>query len=71
MQALTNLKTAKSQQKGLQTLKAQAGVVTRTQKDVTILQREVMQIERDLAVTGSTQTIDDLQAEMDRVSAEM
>lgn len=65
------LKTTKSIQKELQSLKSQAGVVTRTQHEVKSLQREIQQHERDLAATGSTQTADEVQAEIDQCGAHM
>ncbi|KAH7340554.1 hypothetical protein B0J17DRAFT_704970 [Rhizoctonia solani] len=63
------VKAAKSILKGLQSLKSQAGVITRTQQEVKSLQREIQQHERDLAATGSTQTADEVQAEIDQCGA--
>ncbi|CAE6410000.1 DNA repair protein RAD50 [Rhizoctonia solani AG-1 IB] len=65
----TAVKTAKSIQKELQSLKSQAGVITRTQQEVKSLQREIQQHERDLAATGSTQTAEEVQAEIDQCGA--
>ncbi|KAG8700814.1 DNA repair protein rad50, partial [Ceratobasidium sp. 395] len=65
------VKLAKSAQKELQSLKVQAGVVTRTQQEVKVLQREIQQHERDLASTGTTQTADDVQAEIDQCGAQI
>ncbi|KEP54869.1 DNA repair protein RAD50 [Rhizoctonia solani 123E] len=63
------VKAAKSVLKELQSLKSQAGVITRTQQEVKSLQREIQQHERDLAATGSTQTADEVQAEIDQCGA--
>ncbi|QRV86474.1 DNA repair protein RAD50 [Ceratobasidium sp. AG-Ba] len=65
------VKIAKSAQKEFQSLKSQAGVVTRTQQEVKILQREIQQHERDLASTGTTQTAEDVQAEIDQCGAQI
>jgi DNA repair protein RAD50 len=65
------VKATKSAHKELQSLKSQAGVVTRTQQEVRSLQREIQQHERDLAATGSTQTADEVQAEIDQCGAHM
>ncbi|GAB1517350.1 DNA repair protein rad50 [Rhizoctonia solani] len=65
----TAVKAVKSIQKELQSLKSQAGFITRTQQEVKSLQREIQQHERDLAATGSTQTAEEVQAEIDQCGA--
>ncbi|CAE6462927.1 unnamed protein product [Rhizoctonia solani] len=65
----TAVKAAKSILKELQSLKSQASVITRTQQEVKSLQREIQQHERDLAATGSTQTAEEVQAEIDQCGA--
>ncbi|KDQ20852.1 hypothetical protein BOTBODRAFT_124714 [Botryobasidium botryosum FD-172 SS1] len=61
------LKTAKNTLKDIQTLKAHASLVARTQGDVVRLKREISDLERDLAATGSTQTTDDVQGKIDAI----
>ncbi len=52
-------------------MKQHAAHVSRTQKDVERLKQEIANIEADLSATGSTKTADDVQEELDALSAEM
>ncbi len=52
-------------------MKQHASHVSRTQKDLERLKLEIASIERDLSETGSTKTADDVQEELDVLSAEM
>lgn len=61
----------KQELRDLQVLKSHASMVTRTQKDVERLQKEIRDLEMALASSGSTETTDDLQAKLDEIDAKM
>ena len=52
-------------------MRQQASLVSQLQKDIERLKREVSTIESELMTTGSTKTADDLQEELDALSANM
>ena len=57
--------------KDIAALRQQANSVSQLQKDIERLKREIMTIESELMVTGSTKTADDLQEELDTISNQM
>jgi phage shock protein A len=70
-QATEKLEGLKRELKDIQTLKQQAAHVSRSQKEVERLQHEIASIEEELKATGSTRTADDVQEELDEISAKM
>ena len=52
-------------------MKQHASHVARTQKELTRLKQEIVNIEKDLSVTGSIKTADDVQLELDELSDKM
>jgi hypothetical protein len=52
-------------------LKTHAAFITRTQKEVDRLQKEVKDIEADLASSGTSETSTDLQETLDNVSSQL
>ncbi|KAI0917273.1 hypothetical protein AcW2_007450 [Taiwanofungus camphoratus] len=66
--ALTKLNELKKELKDLSLMRQHASLVSRTQKDIERLKREVSDIESELSTTGSTKTPDDLQLELDELS---
>lgn len=59
------------QQKELGLLKQHASTVSRTQKEIETSKEEMVTLETELAATGSTRTIDDVQQEIDNLTADM
>jgi DNA repair protein RAD50 len=52
-------------------MKPHANHVSRMQKDISRLKDEISNSESELSVTGSVRTPDDVQTELDAISAEM
>ena len=46
-------------------------MILRTQDEVTELKRDISSLEQDLASSGSTKTTDEVQADLDSISAEL
>ena len=65
------LKASKAQLRDLQSLKTHAALVTRAHRDVERLTKEIGDLETELQSSGSTRTPDDVQTEVDEVSAKM
>ena len=65
------LKASRAQLRDLQALKTHAALVARAHKDVERLTKEIGELETELQSSGSTRTPDDVQAEVDEVSARM
>lgn len=70
-QASEEVAVIQRQQKELAVLKQHASIVSRIQKEIETLREESKTLETELAATGSTRTIDDVQQEIDNLSAEM
>ncbi|KDQ62331.1 hypothetical protein JAAARDRAFT_66083 [Jaapia argillacea MUCL 33604] len=69
--SLQRLNEVKRELRELATMKQQATHVSRNQKDVDRLRREIAAIEDSLSSTGSTKTPDDVQAELDSLSTSL
>lgn len=52
-------------------MRTTASSVSRLQKDIERLKHEIADLETDLAASGSTKTADDVQEELDKVSADL
>ena len=52
-------------------LKHQASVISKIQQDISKLKKEIEGIERELQSTGSTKTLEDVQAQMDTLTNEL
>lgn len=65
------LNDIKRELKDLHALKEYANNVSRLQKEIERLNGDIKFLESELMSTGSTKTADDVQAEIDAVSADM
>lgn len=70
-QANEEAKAMKSQLRELRILQTYASTVTRTQKELEKLYKEIKELELSLASSGSTETTDDLQVKLDGIDAKM
>jgi DNA repair protein RAD50 len=61
----------KSQLRELRILQTYASTVSRTQKEIEKLQREVKELEVSLASSGSTETTDDIQVQLEAIDAKL
>ena len=66
-----NLQVRKKELKELVSLRQHAINVSRLHSDLKDLRKEISSVESSLAVTGSTKTADDVQQELDELSAEL
>ena len=71
VQISEGLKASRAQLRDLQALTTHAALVARAHKDVERLTKEIGELETELQSSGSTRTPDDVQAEVDEVSARM
>jgi hypothetical protein len=69
--ASENLTALKSDLREIESLKRVAVDVSRLNKEVLDLGRDISNLESELAVSGSTQTTEDVQAKMDELSNTM
>ncbi|KAL0567094.1 DNA repair protein rad50 [Marasmius crinis-equi] len=70
-QATEEVRALKKQQRDLQSVNDNAKAIERLQKEVERLQADIEGIERELSVAGTTRTPDDVQTDIDTVSAEI
>lgn len=61
----------KTQLRELRILQSYASTVNRTQKEVEKLHKEIKELELSLASSGSTETTDDIQVQLDAVDAKL
>lgn len=61
----------KRQLKDVATLRDHARTISRLQREIERAEQETQALERDLLVSGSTKTVDDVQEELDKLSAEL
>lgn len=52
-------------------MRQHAASVSRAQKDIERLKQEIATLESDLVASGSTKTADDVQQELDQITAEL
>ncbi len=52
-------------------MRQHAASVSKAQKDIERLKQEISSLESDLVASGSTKTADDVQQELDQVTAEL
>jgi DNA repair protein RAD50 len=69
--ASENLTALKSDLREIESLKRVAVDISRLNKETTDLERDIVNLESELAVSGSTRTTDDVQAKMDELSDSM
>jgi uncharacterized protein YlxW (UPF0749 family) len=55
----------------LRNLQSFAATVNRTQKEVEKLHKEIKELELSLASSGSTETTDDIQAQLDAIDVKL
>jgi DNA repair protein RAD50 len=55
----------------LQTLKSAASLISRSLGEIKDLKTDVGRLERDLESSGSLKTVEDVQHEVDQISADM
>lgn len=67
----SKLEISKRDLRDITALRHSASVVSKMQKDIDRLSREVSVIEGELSVTGSTKSLEDVQQELDALSGEM
>ena len=70
-QALTKLNEAKKELKDLALMKQHSVSVSRAIKDIERISQEVKNLETDLEATGSSRTADDVQNQLNEVSANL
>ncbi|KAJ8080582.1 DNA repair protein rad50 [Marasmius tenuissimus] len=70
-EAVEKVRVLKKQQRDVQSLSDSAKTVERLHKDVEKLQVDIDSSEKELSATGTTRTPDDVQTEIDQVSAEI
>jgi uncharacterized protein YlxW (UPF0749 family) len=61
----------KTQLRELRILQSYASAVGRTQKEVEKLHKEIKELELSLASSGSTETTDDIQIQLDTIDAKL
>lgn len=65
------LNNIKKELRDIAALRQQASTMSKMQKDIDRLSREISIIEGELSVTGSTKSPEDVQQELDALSSEM
>ena len=70
-EAKLKVQRAKLAVRDLQTLKGAAALVTRTLGEVKDLKADIQRLERDLESSGSLKTVEEVQADVDRITNEM
>jgi DNA repair protein RAD50 len=57
--------------KALSTLKQNVSTVSRLKKEIERAEKEVSDLETDLSLSGSTKTVDDVQAELNEITSRL